>query len=521
MIIPLRFHADVAQDWQFDDALSDISNYVEDCSWHHGMNEPFRSVAAAAGMSLKLHNNGDLDIYDSSALYYDKLRIGTLIRVQAWDSSAGDYVTMAVMKIVDQTPRIEGLDKKLFIECTDILKKFLDAEYVAPLQTGVRIDEALLALHQTDKAIYPYPSYYAFIEFNSVEDGTGPFDGSEFVDFEEAETLLPFVGDNMGRENKMRISTYVRDCVDAEINALYFFDCRSETFKFFNRNHATEAETLWTLVDSFEASYCKPNKYMVNEYTVNFYPRAIGAEGSVLFESDSVPFAIPAKDTREITIRYRDPDNPSAAVGALEVLDPVIGVDIIANSAEDGSGEDWSRFIIASFVGQKGAASSKLSLYNRKVGDPAYITQLRINGTPITIFNKESLTERNIDSIYRHENIPEQKNLYAVSDQDTAQAYARFMVDSFGEPSELIERVKVIATLANREQIINRTIGDVIRLVDSQKNHDDIYMIVGEEHRPNARNSQYEVTYIVRSVGRGKLFTLGASTYDEGDVLGL
>lgn len=517
-MINYKIELDAEHDWTFTGVLSDITNYVQDMRWNFGSNQPYRQVAASGKLNLILHNyNGDLDLDNTEALYYDRFRAGTLIRVSAWDGS--EWVVMVVMKIADPVPKVEGLDKKLHIACNDILDKFLDSEYVAPLQTNVRVDEALSALHATDKAIYPYPSYYAFIEFNTVEDGTGPFDGSEFTDFEEAETTLLYVGDNLGKDSKMRAANYVRDVVEAEFNSLYFFDCRSEFFKFFNSYHATNTAVVWTLVDEFEAEYCRPQEYMVNEYTVNYYPRQIGAENSTLFESDSVPFALNARATRKFTLRYADPNNPSASVGALEVLDPVVGVDIVANSAADGSGDDWSHFIIPSLV--KGAASSELILFNRKAGDPAYITALRLLGTPIAIYNKESLTERNIESIYRNETIPGYKNLFAIADEDTAQAYARYMVDTFGEFSEMIVRLKVVATADNYQQIIHRSIGDVIRVIDSQKNHDDTYMIVGEAHSPNAIKEQHEVVYTLRSVGRGKLFTLGTSYYDEGDVLGL
>lgn len=513
-----RVEIDSERDWTFNNPQDDISNYLESLSWNFGLQEPFRSIATPASMQLKLHNfNGDLDLDNSSALYYDKMRAGTLVRVSIWDGD--EYVVRAVMKMKPPVPKIEGLDKKLYIEATDILSRFLDMEFVAPLQTNVRIDEALDLLHASDKAIYPYESYYQFAGHTSIGDGKGPFYGPDFTDFEDSVTTLLFIGDNLGRENKLRVQNYVRDAVDAEMNAIFFFDCRGEKFKFLNRNHATETDVSWVLIDSFEAVYAKPDKYMCNLFTVNYFPRRIGAEGTLLYESDSVPIRINARATQKLTLRYKDADNPSAAVGALDVLMPVVGTDIIANSAEDGSGEDWSRFLILSLV--KGAASSELTIFNRKRGDPAYITSLSLYGTPIVIENKESITEINDDSIFRHERMPDYKNLYAVSSLDDAQAFARFMVDSFGEPRDMIETLTVYATEENGAQVIHRTIGDVITVIDNQKGHEDDYMIVGERHRALPMQGLHAVTYTLRSTGSGSLFTLGTSYYDEGDVVGL
>jgi hypothetical protein len=146
---------------------------------------------------------------------------------------------------------------------------------------------------------------------------------------------------------------------------------------------------------------------------------------------------------------------------------------------------------------------------------------MQLRGTPILIENKESVTEINDDSIFRHERIPDYKNLYAVGDSDTAQAYARFMVDSFGEPSEMLERIRVFATEDNAAQIIARKVGDVITCIDNQKGHEADYMIVGERHTANPHKGLHEVIYTLRPSGRGSLFTLGTSLYDEGDVVGL
>jgi hypothetical protein len=488
-------------------------------------------IGTSAYMELVLSNaNGDFNLQDTSAKYYGKVRRGTLVKAQG-SLDGTTWTTLSVLKISDIVPTYSmSGDHSITLKCADILKGFLDQDFIAPLQTNVRTDQVLTALHSKSNAIYPYESYYQFLDHTSIGDGRAPFEGSVWTDFETGETTFPYYGDNLDRGQGVKVGQYIKDAVQAEIFGLYWFSPRSERFKFLSRYHASDTAISWyittAITDVPTYSYARD---LVNDFALGYYPRAIGAEDSILWQSDSVPFAVTARSTKRMTAKYRDPDNPSASVGALAVNELERGVDFIANSEADGSGEDWTRFITITLL--KGTASSELVIYNRKEGDPAYLTTLQVKGTPITAYNKEIAYAYNDNSVFGlgsdqttgNDRAATSENLFAVSGIDFAQAYADFKVNAFGDPLFVIERLNIVVKsedTTTQAQVLARSIGDVINFVDIENSHNLDYMIVGESHNiiPNTVPAMHTVTYTLRPTSRGALFILDESTSDGGDI---
>jgi hypothetical protein len=531
MALDYRILLDTLRDYTFTGYFNDISTSCTHINMQSGAVGVYDPVAAPAYLELRLSNaNGDFNLQNPSAKYYGRVRRGTLVKVQA-SLNGGAWTTLSVLKINSIVPTytMQG-DHELTVKATDILQDFLNQEFVPPLQTNVRVDQILDKVHETRAAIWPYESYYQFIGHTSIGDGKSPFDGSLFTDFETAETSLPFYGDNLDKGQGVRVQQYLKDAVAAEIFGLYWFSPRNEFFHALSRYHAADTAVTWnidtTITDVPVYTY---GRDLVNDYSLSYYPRAIGDEASVLWTSENVPFQIAAQSYKRITVRYRDPNIESAAVGALEVIDLVRGTDFIANSESDGSGDDWSRFISASLI--KGAASSEILFYNRKVGDPAHITFLQIRGTPITAYNKETVYGYNDDSIFGvgsdestgNDRASGSESLYAVSDIVFAQDYADFKVAAYGDPTYAIERL-TIPIKSNDDitqaKVLSHSIGDVINFQDDDNQHDSDYMIVGEKHTitPNTTPATHIVTYTLRPSLRAGLFVLDESSYGGGDT---
>lgn len=511
---------------------NDITAYVKRISLQFGANSAYEYMAAAAYMEIALDNSGgDFNLQNPSAKYYGKVRRGTLVRVQA-SLDGANWTSLGSLKIQNKTPAyaMDG-SHELIIAASDTMQSFLAQEFIPPLLTNVRIDEILDAAFATTILVWPYESYYQFIGHTSIGDGRAPFVGSEFCDFETAETTLNFYGDNLDKGEGVTVQDYVKKAVQAEIFGLFYFSPRDELIHFLSRYHASDTAASWNIdtMITAEPSY-SDGRDLVNDYALSFSPREIGAEHSLLWESQSVPIQIAAQDTKIITVKYRNPDFPTASVGALSVDVPVKGVDLIANSESDGSGEDWTRFLFPSI--KYGAASSEIRIYNRKVGDPAYITTLQVKGTPITAYDKETVYGYNDDSVYGmgsdetsgNDRATGSDTMDAIDDVDFAQSVADFRVNTFGNPLIAIERLTIpirhddMVTQAN---VLSKTIGDVINFKDLDNAHEMDYMIVGERHSimPHVVNGQHTVTYTLRPTERGSVFILGESYSDANDTL--
>ena len=511
---------------------NDITKYVKRVSLQFGANAPYEYMAGAAYLELALNNaSGDFNLQSPSAKYYGKVRRGTLVRVQA-SLDGATWVNLGTLKIQNKTPSYshDGAHE-LVISAGDTIQSFLAQDFIPPLLTNVRIDEILSAAFENTILVWPYESYYQFIGHTSIGDGRAPFVGSNFTDFETAETTLAFYGDNLDQGDGVSLQDYIKKATQAEIFGLFFFSPRSEKVHFLSRYHASDTAASWNINTTItDVPIYTDGRDLVNDYSLSFSPREIGTAHSLLWESQSVPIQVAAQDTKIITVKYRNPDFPTAAVGALAVDVPIKGIDLIANSEEDGSGEDWTRFLFPTV--KYGAASSEIRIFNRKVGDPAYITTLQVKGTPITAYDKETVTGYNDDSVFGmgddettgNDRAVGSDTIEAIDNVDFAQSVADFKVNANGEPIIAVERLSIpIKTddTVTQAKVLSATIGDVINFQDALNEHDLDYMIVGERHNINPQTNppMHTVTYTLRPTSRGSVFVLGESYSDAGDTL--
>jgi hypothetical protein len=527
-----RVTLDVTRNYTFvgsGSAPSDISSYVKRASWQFGLTGVYDPIGSAAYAEVTLNNaDGDFMLEKATAKYYGKIRRGTMLKLEM-STNGSAWTQMFALKIQQIIPQFsfDGA-YEVTLKCSDITSDFLNQDFVAPLQTDVRVDEILDRLHETAKAIWPYESYYQFIGHTSIGDGRSPFDGSVWTDFETGETALPFYGDNLDKGLGVKVQQYIKDAVMAEIFGLYYFSPRSERFVFLSRYHASDTAVSWdvvnTIMDAPRYTYARD---LVNDFSLSYYPRAIGAENSVLYSSDNVPFSVPARGTKRLTLKYRDPDNESASVGAFVVDDLVVDTDIVFNTQSDGSGANPKRFMTTTLI--KGAASSELVISNRKRSSPAYVTTLQLRGTPITTYNKEIAYGYNDDSVFGlgsdqstgNDRASGSESLYAVSDIDFAQDYADYKVAAYGQPQQVIEKLVIPvkqSDSATEAQVLARTIGDVINVTDDIVGHDMDYMIVGEMHNANVAGQTHTASYLIRPSNRSGFFVWDESTYGGNDI---
>jgi len=525
-----RILIDTLRDYSFAGYGNDVSIYTRKITWSQGLMGVYDLIGSPAYLEVTLSNaGGQFSLEDTTALYYGKLRRGTMVRVQLSRNGA-TWTNKCTLKINQIIPGYSNDGTHtITLKCSDILQEFLAQEYVAPLETNIKANEAINTLHTSRAAIWPYESYYQFIGHTSIGDGRAPFYGPDWVDLEGGETTLPYLGDNLDRGQGVSVQQYIKDAVGAEIFGFYLFNATYELFQFFSRYHAADTAVRWyitsAITDAPRFTYARD---LVNDFAFSYFPRAIGAADSVLYSSDNVPIELGGRQTKRMTIKYRDPDNPSATVGALLVNDIVRGVDIITNSAADGSGTNLDTKIDITLI--KGTASSELVITNRRRASSTYITTLQVRGTPLTTYNKETVYGYNDNSIFGlgsdetsgNDRKSGSESLFAVSDTDFAQAYADFRVNVFGEPQQVIERLTIPVKendIATQTQIMETTIGDVINYVDSKTHHNTDYMIVGESHTVEGQSErQHSATYTLRPTNRANMFIVGTSTLDSGNT---
>ena len=521
---------DVDDDGLYGSGLA-LLDGVKSLSWRAGMMSPYDSISKESQLQIRLDNtDGRYSQEDTTALYYGVIVEGRLIRVRTIYN--GTSVTMTELRIVrisstagDRAGEFRPMAEVRLV-CTDLIKELLRYDYIAPLQQNVAADEVLNKLHDSAHVVWPSEKFYFFIDQDSI-DGAKEIYHRDDTAFDVGNTSLEWVGDHLGRDNRAsNAQRLIRDLLLAEVYGIYFFQPRTGAYTFYNRLHSrqTSVTTIIDLADEAVTAITPVrgrNPFGVgamNELTISYEPRQQGVEG-VVFTSDNVPIRVAASQTQTIRGKYRDPDNETASVGATDIIPLQRGVDFIGNESPDGTGTDYTRYI---FISQNvGGSSIELVLYARKVGDPIYVTTLQARGTPLTVYNKETVISRDGDSIHAYGLQQQKMNLALLGDHDLVQNIAAMLVSHFATPTNVIDNITLLVTDDNAVTLQTLTIGDIVTIINSDNTHEKDYMIMSEQHAVNIAAGSHTVTYVTRNIDTSSIFTIDTSSIDGPDVLDL
>lgn len=526
-----RVELDVDDNRAYTNGLCLLQNVVR-ASWQAGMSNPYDFISGEASLNFVLDNrDGRYDLDDPDALYYNVLKTGKLVRVRVTYLST--TVTMTELRIAAINPTnysaVNDISptRQISIVCTDRMRELQQWEYNPPLQENVRIDEVLTKMHQESKVPWPGEKYYFYIDVDSI-DGTQTIYAGDDIDFDQARTSLEFVGDAMGKETKRgSAQQLLRSVLPGEVYGFYYFQPRTAKYCFRNRLHSHNTSSSFTFTSEHITDAPMKNglhpfgEGPLNELELEYEPRAIGTAGSVIWTSDNMPVRVSASDWKNIKGRYRDPDNPSAQVGAKDVIPMTRDIDFVGNSKEDGTGEDWTRFV---FIYDTPKASAiDINIWCRKVGDPVFMTTLQVRGTPLTTYNRESVTARDGLSVHTYGRFPALARI-PITNVDEAQNMANLYVNTFSTPRRVVTSITMEASVLNGEiasEVQTLTIGSKVRVQNRDLTHNELYLIMAERHQVNIGLGMHNVTYVLRSADSASLFVIDTSSIDGTDILDL
>jgi hypothetical protein len=227
------------------------------------------------------------------------------------------------------------------------------------------------------------------------------------------------------------------------------------------------------------------------------------------------PIFVGAQQSRTVTCHYRDPNTPTARIGALEVIDLVSGTDYIANSAQDGSGTVLTANIAA--VQNQKAQSSSVTLFNSSATD-AWITTLQVRGTPLTTYERETVRAVDAQSVNDYDRYPQKLSMKLVQDDETAQGYANIMVSRFKTPFARFASTTHIMNQSLKLLTANLAIGDTVAITEYKSTkHNREYTVVGMTHRCDAESLVHRTTYYYSPIANESFWLLGVAGYSELD----
>jgi hypothetical protein len=156
----------------------------------------------------------------------------------------------------------------------------------------------------------------------------------------------------------------------------------------------------------------------------------LGSAGTELARTTS-SIAIPGLGSRELTLRYRDPDYPDGTCAATTIIQPVAATDYTGNLKSDGTGEDYTGNLVVTVENQTSAA--KVTVNNTALG-AVYLTLLKLRGTPLMA--RQPVKARGVDpaSVSAYGRRSEQRTVAGVGDTELVQVYADYVVKRRATP---------------------------------------------------------------------------------------
>ena len=234
-----------------------------------------------------------------------------------------------------------------------------------------------------------------------------------------------------------------------------------------------------------------------NEIIVTCHPREVSVSDSELLWKLDAPITIQPGQSRKVTASFRD-DSDNRIGGRNVELESV--------SFSEG---------FAGIHFEAKANRATLDITNDSKKAKAVLDYAEIRGQKITDFGRMEATSRNNRSIAYYGQRTLHLNLKAVDDLEFAQSIADFEKGRLSEPNGKVKMLtlKSHGTLGGGEHAhqLGLTMGDLIRVQETQTDHDEQYYIIGEAHRLSDSASLLETTWYLEPASAGGWWVLGQS----------
>lgn len=509
--VTFTFVIDWDSDDDWDESYEDVSLYVKSANWRLGMSKPNALIASETRLTLMLNNTDKrFSPENTSSPYYGEMLPQRKVRVQS--TFLGTTRTMYVGWVDTIEP--EGGDgRTVAIRCTGAKQFFQDQTIRLPLLQDLRSDEVIeqiLIKLQTPPALSGQHWVLGLAGASELGETTYLADLSPSYSLDTGNTTFPYIADNW--EANFHGNQYVgetweagfkgfdaiKDVVTAE-RGRFFFD-RTGKAIFWNR---ARLQTNITLDATFDNEHTNADYHygedIINDVTVKVYPRAIDGSDTVLWElEEEIELRKASKTTRDKTIRanFNDADSGVEVAALNAYIDTITFTGDVDYDAEFDSTS--AKITLTNLDNVKNTVSA-IVIKGKKVRTYDTIEAQIIDGASRTAYGWREYV---IDSKLQ-------------ADLNLAESIADYEIYRRKTPYGAFHSIEVQGVDNSRkQQIVTRTIGDRIRVIDDQLDHDGEYFIIGEGHTWGLREG-YKVRWTLERADTRKFWVLGETGFGE------
>ena len=473
----------IAIDWDrngnYADTYDDVTNRVMSAKWFLGSRVEYEEIADEAMLDLELDNQDRRysPEYASSPLF-GKVVPQRPVRIQSDDGTTTRTHWVGWVNTIE--PAVNQYGKRTVrLTATGAMQYLKAAESNLELQENKRTNEIVAALIK--EVVIPPALNRAWIleRVGNSELGqtTHLADTSAYSVLDTGILTLGVAADNWviqggaSDEEKDTFDVYraIRDIAAAE-HGKFLFNREGKAL-FWNRHHLLQGGTP---VDTFdnnmtEMVYTYANiDQTKNEVIVVCHPRKISVDATdVLWElSDAIIRVAPGK-TQELYVKYED-----------EGKNRVGGRDVFVTDVEYDSG--------TATVTLEAKANGALLKITNNGTEAAIVKKCVVKGRKILDSGEMEAKAINQGSIIDYGRRTLRINLPSIDNLEHAQYIAEFERNRRSQPRGDVVALTLVSHGKNggdqHAHQLARTLGDLIRVKETQAAHDKNYYIIGEAH---------------------------------------
>ncbi|GAB5494695.1 MAG: hypothetical protein Phog2KO_49100 [Phototrophicaceae bacterium] len=502
------------------DLYDNITNQVMDARWYLGFKKPYQELPHSSILNLTLNNSDkrfspDYISGDNSNPLEGLVRPLRPVSVRSGDGTSHRQHWSGWIEMVQAKTNQYG-ERTASIKASGSEHFFGNVETNIEIQQNKRTDQIIERLLQEVDMPQDLTMTTLIGSEGYSEIGITAWINDDFKIEREVEigkSTLAYAADNWVRRSAegnqadtFNVFRALKDTVAAERGRLFFN--REGQAVFWNRHHLITNRTIQaTLNDAMQdlAYEFAGEGEFANDITVTCHPRTISPNGNVILWQLDNPITVQPGDTREIGASFHD--DSDNRIGGKDIY--LSGVSITG----DGT--------LA--MKNAGANRAKLVLKNNSSQYSITLNSAEVRGYKITDFGRMDATSVDLESINFYGHREMSLNLLAIDNQDDAQGIADFELMRRRTPSGKVQTIslKSQAKLGGNQhsEQLARTIGDRIKIIESQTGHIGEYFIIGEEQRLSQQATLLETTWYLESATEGDFFMIGEDVIGSGATL--
>lgn len=497
-------------DGDFVDSGEDITSDVIVARWRLGMHGPQDSVAEPGTAHITIRNQSRTYSPECNALLP-----GQVLRIQSDDGTTVRTHFTGHISHVEPLPGEQG-ERTAVIHAVDASAQLGQYRVRLPPQTSVRADEVidqildLVPLRRTK-----LKGYWLLGRVDHGELGTNTRLPIATIarSLQTGQTVFAYVGDTWG--DGVTAIEAIRQVVEAE-RGQFFIDRDGQAVFYDRHTLLGDTTSAATFDDDMAAMTYGYGAEVVSRVQVRLIPRSEGVAGTALWQLESAQ-RLPdsAADVGQIVARFRD-DN-DRPIGALAVIDPVPGLDYLANTAEDGSGLDVTADVD---VVLRGADFSAATLEIRNISGRVAFLQAgaQVRGTPLYTGDPLLIEQTSHASLNLYRPQALLFDLPALDSVAQAESLARFELARRKTPRGQV-RSLTLTNQTHEAQILARTLFDRITVQETQTDHAADYDIVAEAHEVDLGGHRHRVTWTLMNAEASTFWVLGRDKLNQTTIL--